>query len=90
MKIEVLGPGCYRCEATEQNVHQALKQLGLEAEVVHIDDMREIARRKVIFTPAVFIDGQLKSIGRVPKVPEIITWLTTGALKEPTEQGGKP
>ncbi|MBI3989828.1 MAG: TM0996/MTH895 family glutaredoxin-like protein [candidate division NC10 bacterium] len=85
MKIEVLGPGCSRCRATEQNVHQALKQLGLDAQVVHIDDMKEIARRRVMFTPAVFINDQLKVSGRVPKVPEIVTWLATAALEDQVE-----
>lgn len=81
MKIEVLGPGCHRCAATEQHVHEALREAGVEAEVVHIDDYREIARRRVMFTPAVFIDGELKAKGRIPKVSEIVAWLN-GASPE--------
>jgi small redox-active disulfide protein 2 len=75
MKIEILGPGCYRCIATEDNVRKALAELGLEAEVVHISDPREFARRGVMFTPAVIIDGQLKASGRIPDVEQVRSWL---------------
>lgn len=82
MKIEVLGPGCYRCAAAQQHVHEALQEAGVEAEVVHIDDYREIARRRVMFTPAVFIDGELKAKGRIPKVSEIVTWLESAVQED--------
>jgi hypothetical protein len=47
----------------------------LEAEVVHITDMLEIGRRRVMLTPGVIIDGQLRSSGRIPEVKEIKDWL---------------
>ena len=75
MKIEILGPGCNRCIATEDNVRKALESLRLQAEVVHISDPREFARRGVMFTPAVIIDGQLKASGRIPDVEQIRSWL---------------
>jgi small redox-active disulfide protein 2 len=75
MNIEILGPGCYRCEATEENVRKALEALGLEAQVKHISDPQEFGRRGVVFTPAVVIDGRVQSSGRVPEVEEICTWL---------------
>ena len=75
MKIEILGPGCARCRATEDNVRQALAELKAEAEVVHITDMLEIGRRRVMLTPGVVIDGQLRCSGRVPEVAEIKDWL---------------
>ncbi len=75
MKIEIFGPGCYRCITTLDNVRKALESLSLQAEVVHISDPREFVRRGVMFTPAVIIDGQLKASGRIPDVKEIRSWL---------------
>lgn len=75
VKIEILGPGCARCRATEENVRQALAELKVEAEVVHITDMLDIGRRRVTLTPGVIIDGQIRSSGRVPEVKEVKDWL---------------
>jgi small redox-active disulfide protein 2 len=75
MKIEILGPGCQRCVATEENVRKALGELRLEAEVAHVSDPREFARRGVMFTPAVVVDGEVKASGRIPEVEEIRNWL---------------
>lgn len=71
MKIEILGPGCYRCVQTEENVKKALEALKIEAEVTHVTDFQEFARRGVMFTPAVVIDGEVKTSGKIPTVDEI-------------------
>lgn len=71
MKIEVLGPGCPKCKATEENVRKALTELGIEAEVEHIYDIKEYSKRGVMFTPALAIDGEVKVSGHVPSVEEI-------------------
>ncbi|MFQ5867951.1 MAG: thioredoxin family protein [bacterium] len=71
MKIEVLGPGCPRCKATEKNVNEAVKQLGIEAEVVHAYDMAETAKRGIMFTPAVIVDDEVKISGKVPTVDDL-------------------
>jgi small redox-active disulfide protein 2 len=75
VKVEILGPGCARCIATEENVRKALGELRLEAEVAHVFDPREFARRGVMFTPAVVVDGEVRSSGRIPQVEEIRAWL---------------
>jgi small redox-active disulfide protein 2 len=75
MKIEILGPGCARCRATEDNVRKALAELHVEADVVHVTDVREFAKRGVMLTPGVLIDGTLRSTGRIPSVEEIMQWL---------------
>ena len=75
MIIEVCGPGCPRCQATEKSVLQALKELGKEAEVVKVKDFREISARGVIMTPAVIIDGVKAFEGRIPNPEEIKGWL---------------
>jgi small redox-active disulfide protein 2 len=78
MKIEVLGPGCKNCESLEKATKEALGQLGVDADVDKITDYGEIAAYGVMSTPALAIDGDVVSSGRVPSVGEI-TELLAGA-----------
>jgi len=71
MKIEVVGPGCQRCITTEKNVQEALKQLGISAEVTKVTNIAEFAKKGVMFTPGVIVDGQVRVSGRIPTVEEI-------------------
>ena len=73
--IEVFGPGCPRCHATKEAIRRALEVAGVEAMLTHISDPREIAKNRVFFTPAVRIDGEMKSTGRVPTADEVTQWL---------------
>ncbi len=71
MKIEVLGPGCPRCDETYDLVRRALKESKLEAELVKVTDVFEIIDRGVTATPAMFIGGILIFQGRVPETEQI-------------------
>jgi small redox-active disulfide protein 2 len=71
MKIEILGSGCPKCFETERRVQKVVQELGLQAEVVHVYDLMEIARRRVVLTPAVAIDGEVKIRGHVPTEDEL-------------------
>jgi len=71
MKIEIVGPGCPRCIATEKNVKEAVKQLGIQAEITKVTDVAEFAKKGVMFTPAVIVDGAVKISGKIPTVEEI-------------------
>ncbi|ABN55953.1 MULTISPECIES: thioredoxin family protein [Methanoculleus] len=71
MKIEVLGTGCAKCKRLAKNVEAAIKDLGIEAELVKVDDITEIMDRGVMLTPALAVDGELKVSGRVADVKEI-------------------
>ena len=73
--IEVLGPGCANCQALEKNAREAVMMAGVEADVRHITDYREIAARGVLHTPGLAIDGRLLSSGRVPSAGNIAIWL---------------
>ena len=75
MKIEVLGTGCARCNTTEEIVKQAVLDSGIEAEVVKVKDLREIAKYGVMVTPAVVVDGELKSVGKIPDLEEVLEWI---------------
>ncbi len=71
MKIQVAGPGCPRCQTTEQNVINACAELGLTADISHVHDVKEYARLGVRVTPAVIVDGRVVLSGKVPTVEEL-------------------
>ena len=79
VKIEVVGPGCSRCDTTEENARRALAELGLEAELVHVRDVKEFASRGVVLTPAVIVDGEVTVSGRVPSVDELKAMFVAGS-----------
>ena len=76
MDIKVLGPGCPKCRQTEQNVKAAVSETGVDATVEKVTDIMEIAGYGVFGTPAVIIDGQVKSVGKIPSINEIKSWIT--------------
>ena len=65
MIIEILGPGCTKCETLLANAKQAVDSLGLDAEIVKVTDITQITARGVLMTPALVVDGEVKSSGRV-------------------------
>lgn len=71
MKIEVLGTGCRNCNALEGATRQALDGLGMDVQVDKVTDYGEIVARGVMSTPALAIDGEVLTVGRVPSVGEI-------------------
>ena len=79
MIIEDCGPGCPRCQATEKNSIQSLKELGMkmgeDAMVTEIKDVKQISAREVIITPAVVIDGVKVCEGRIPSAEEMKKWI---------------
>ncbi|MCL6475815.1 MAG: thioredoxin family protein [Firmicutes bacterium] len=81
MKIEVLGSGCPRCHTLEKNAKEAVKQLGIEAEVEHITNLQHSIKRmqevRALSTPALVVDDKLVVQGKVPSVPELVQTLTS-------------
>ncbi len=71
MKIEVLGPGCPKCQSTEQTVKKALSELGVSAEVVKVTDIDAIIEKGVLRTPALVIDGRVALQGTVPTLDQV-------------------
>ncbi|MFO8110170.1 MAG: thioredoxin family protein [Thermoplasmata archaeon] len=65
MKIEIFGTGCRKCKRLEKNVETAVKELGIEAKVEKVQDINEIASRGVMMTPALAIEGDIKSSGKI-------------------------
>lgn len=71
MKIEVLGTGCAKCKTLYEAVQVAVKEKGVEAEVVKVEDIPSIMKYGVMSTPALVIDGKVKFSGKVASVAEI-------------------
>jgi small redox-active disulfide protein 2 len=75
MKIEVLGMGCASCNKLYQNALEAVKQSGKEVQVVKVEDIQKIMNYGVLSTPALVIDGVVKTAGKLPKAEEIKEWI---------------
>lgn len=75
MDIKILGPGCPKCRQTEKIVKEAVAESGVTANVEKVTDVMEIAGYGVFGTPAVVVDGQVKSVGRIPKKEEVRVWI---------------
>ena len=71
MRIEVLGSGCAKCKRQAQVAERVVKELGLKAEVVKVEDINAIIERGVMMTPALYIDGELKASGRIVDAEEL-------------------
>ncbi|MFA9612769.1 MAG: thioredoxin family protein [Deltaproteobacteria bacterium] len=71
MDIKVLGPGCPKCHTLEKNTREAVKELGLEAEVSKVTDVNEIAGYGVFITPGLVVDGEVKLTGKVATKTQI-------------------
>jgi len=72
MKIEILGTGCAKCKALENNAKEALTKIGGFHSVEKVEDMIEIMNYNVVSTPALVVDGQVKSTGKLLSVDEIV------------------
>jgi small redox-active disulfide protein 2 len=76
IKVEIMGSGCQKCRQLEENARSAIASLGIEAEVQHITDQIEIAKRGVMSTPALAVNGKIVSKGKVMSPEQIKPLLT--------------
>ncbi len=75
MEIKVLGPGCAKCNKLYEETQKAVGEAGVDATVVKVEAINEIAEMGVLFTPALVIDGEVKSSGSVLKSAKIAALL---------------
>lgn len=76
VKIQILGTGCARCRDLAANAGKAIQELGLEAEIEKVTEIKDIVKFQILMTPGLVIDGRVKAAGRVPSVNEIKQMLT--------------
>ncbi len=82
MEIKVLGTGCPKCKKLYEEAEKAIAQAGLEASLSKVEKIDEIMKCGVMMTPALVVAGEVKCAGRIPKLAEMVTWLTTAASKD--------
>jgi small redox-active disulfide protein 2 len=75
MEIKILGPGCAKCTQTEKIVWEAVAEAGIAADIEKVTDLMKIAGYGVFGTPAVVVDGEVKSVGKVPAKADIAAWI---------------
>lgn len=76
MEIKILGPGCPKCQQTEKVVKEAVAEAGVAAEIEKVTDLMKIAGYGVFGTPAVVVDGEVKSVGKIPNKEDVKSWIT--------------
>jgi len=76
MKIKVLGPGCPKCKTTYNNALKAVKESGVQAEVIKVEDIEEMMKYNILTTPVLMVDEVARVKGRVAQTGEIIKILT--------------
>ncbi|MEX0893013.1 MAG: thioredoxin family protein [Gemmatimonadota bacterium] len=84
MKVQILGTGCPKCKALTANAEKAVAELGITAEIEKVEKIADIARMGAMMTPALAIDGHIKSTGLQPvnKVKEILAAAVSDATAE--------
>jgi len=75
MKLQILGTGCAKCNALTMATEQAAQSLGLQYELEKVTDLRRIMSFGGMMTPALVVDGEVKTSGKVPSVTELKTLL---------------
>jgi small redox-active disulfide protein 2 len=92
MKVQILGTGCPKCRALTANAEKAIAELGLTAEIEKVDRLVDIARMGALMTPALAVDGQIKSIGVQPmaKVKEILAAAHVAENVPTPDSGDRP
>ncbi len=76
MEIKVLGSGCPSCIKLESNAKEAVKELDLkDATIEHVTEIDKIVEYGVMSTPALVINQEVRSTGRIPETEEIKSWL---------------
>ena len=76
IKVQILGTGCPKCKALTANAEAAIKDLGLDAEIVKVDQIKDIVAMGVMTTPALAVDGVVKSSGHLLSVEQVKRILT--------------
>jgi len=74
-KVQILGPGCPKCTKLHETVVKIVDTNGLSCEIEKVADITQIVTMGVMMTPALVIDGEVKTSGKIPGDDEILAWL---------------
>jgi small redox-active disulfide protein 2 len=81
MKIEILGTGCPKCKKLYELTSEAVNESGIQAEVVKVEKITDIMNYGVMMTPALVVDGVVKTVGKIPSKAEIADLITAKPVK---------
>ncbi|MDD5358731.1 MAG: thioredoxin family protein [Sulfurovaceae bacterium] len=87
MKIEILGTGCAKCKALEAVVKEAVSKVGGFHEVTKVEDIVEIMKYNVVSTPALVIDGMVKSAGKLLSIDDVLAFINGTNSDKLTKNG---
>lgn len=76
MEIKILGTGCSNCKKLEANAEEAVKQLGIEAKITKVEDIKDIMKYGVMRTPAIVVNEKVKMFGKVSTVEDIKKYIS--------------
>ena len=79
LEVRVLGPGCPNCDKLEHMVYRVMTAEGIAGDVEHVKDLNKIAAYGMVATPALVINGEVRSSGRLPRESQLRDWLKQGA-----------
>jgi small redox-active disulfide protein 2 len=82
MKIKVLGTGCAKCKELYAEVEKAIALSGVKVDLEKVEKIEEIIKYRVLATPGLVIDEEVKASGRIPQSGEIVSWIAKAAAKE--------
>ncbi len=75
MKVQIFGIGCPKCRKLEANAKKAIEELGIDAEVKKVQNIKEITKFGILMTPALAIDDKIKCSGQIASPEKIKKWL---------------
>jgi small redox-active disulfide protein 2 len=78
MKVQILGSGCPKCKLLEQHAREAVAELGIQADIEKVMDTDAIIEMGVMMTPALAVDGEVKSVGKVLTKDQVVAFLKGG------------
>ncbi len=82
MNIKILGSGCARCHQLGNTTREAVKELGIDADIEEVKDINKIMEYPILTTPGLVINGQVVCTGRVPDKAELTQFIANALAKE--------
>jgi small redox-active disulfide protein 2 len=76
MEVKVLGPGCYKCHELDKRVREVAKELGVDAQIEYVQDIKKIIEYPILTTPGLVVNGKVVCSGKVPSKSEIAGFIT--------------